>query len=334
MDTGTKLIQLTVDSEFACGGVDPPSPTIEHEALPPLPDVPAPPPARSPALLYLSSLLTHDSRRSQGSALRVVARLFGYYSSETLPWHALGPQHTAALRLYLATRHAPSTANRYLTAVREVLRRARRLGQLTQDELEAALDFRSVPGSREPPGRALCAAELERLFRAARHDTKRRRGARDAAIVALLYGGGLRRAEVAGVDLKDYDGEKVRVIGKGNKQRDVYLPEGALRALDAWLRVRGRAPGPLIDNLYSPGSAIHPDAVNELLERLRRRAGVEKFTPHDGRRSYATHLFDAGERLEVIQDCMGHASPATTARYRRDKHKARKRSAKLLTVPY
>jgi site-specific recombinase XerC len=78
-------------------------------------------------------------------------------------------------------------------------------------------------------------------------DRRTATGARDAALLELLYGCGLRRAEVVALDLADYDHAdgSLRVRGKGNKERRAYLAAGAQAALDDWLQLRGDTPGPL-----------------------------------------------------------------------------------------
>ncbi|EYF01911.1 Hypothetical protein CAP_7679 [Chondromyces apiculatus DSM 436] len=290
-------------------------------------------PERDPARMYLLSLSSQESRRSQASALRVVARLFGHETS-TMPWEHLRLQHTRVLRATLARTKAPKTANRYLTAVREVLRWAARLGLMSRDDLESAIDFPAVRGSRLPSGRAVTVVEVQALFATARSDHRRRRGARDAAIVALIFGGGLRRAEAARLTVGAWQGGAVRVRGKGDKEREVPLPGPAREAIERWMGLRGRAPGPLVDDLDQRGKALTPDAIHEALHRLARRAGVKPFGSHDGRRYFATQLLRAGVQLRHVQDLMGHASPAQTAKYDRASADDRARSVELLPLPY
>jgi integrase/recombinase XerC len=103
-------------------------------------------------------------------------------------------------------------------------------------------------------------------------------------MVGLLFGGGLLVHEMAKLELPgSYDGWRLRVVGKGNKEREVVLPAGARQAVDAWLQVRGRSPGPLIDSLERPGQPLSPAAVARALTRLGKRAKVENVHTHDGR---------------------------------------------------
>jgi len=143
--------------------------------------------------------------------------------------------------------------------------------------------------------------------------------------------------EVAKLELPgSYDGRRLRVVGKGNKEREVVLPAGARQAVDAWLQVRGRRPGPLIDSLERPGQPLSPAAVARALTRLAKRAKVENVHTHDGRRTVATYLLDvAGVTPQVVQKILGHVSVDQTLKYRRgDVRKALEEAAELLPVPF
>jgi site-specific recombinase XerD len=216
------------------------------------------------------------------------------------------------------------------------MRWAWRFGQISREDLERAMDLNPITGSREPPGRALMVDEIEKLYDTAKRDVRRRRGARDAAIFTLLYAGGLRRFEVSGADVTAYTGRSIRVIGKGNKEREIPLNDAAQRAMDRWLEVRGCGPGPLIVSLENPLAPVSPDAIGDAMHRFAKRAGVKDFTTHDGRRTKATNLDEAGADLEDIQHALGHARLATTQAYRRRRQQAqrRERTARLLPVPY
>ena len=143
----------------------------------------------------------------------------GRVGIDELPWHRLGYQHTQALRAALAERLSPATANRHLAALRGVLREAWRLGLMSAEDLQRAIDLPVVRGERLPRGRALSRGELRALFESCRKGSPA--DLRDAALMGVLYGAGLRRAEVVTVALSDYDPETGALIvrGKGNKER-------------------------------------------------------------------------------------------------------------------
>jgi len=293
---------------------------------------------RHPAAVYLASL-SPGSRPTMRTALRIVAGVVCSGADElTLPWPALDFAHTTALRSRIAARFAPATANRMLAALRGVLRAAFRLGLMTAEQLTRACAIEPVRGARVPRGRALSAGELRVLFESCTGGPAG--AARNAALLGVLYGGGLRRAEVVGLDLADYDAGTgaLRVLGKGNKQRVVFAPVGTRHALAAWVSVRGPEPGPLLLPVTKGGVAVvrrmTPGAIAQVVDRLAARAKVAAFSPHDLRRTFVGDLLDAGADIATVQAQAGHSSPATTARYDRRGDRAKQRAAELLHVPF
>jgi integrase len=292
---------------------------------------------QGPAVAYLASLAP-GSRRAMHDALELVAEHLGRESAAATPWHLVRRAHLDALRVRLADRYAPATANRILAAVRGVLRVVRDARLISAEDFELAARVPNVRGSRLPAGRALSGGEIRALFAAC--DPTDALGARDAAILALLYGGGLRRAEVAALDVGDFDEEAaaVRVLGKGNKERVAHLPPGGVAAVATWLRHRGGGAGPLVHPLRR-GGHIEPrrltaHAILLALRSLGARAGVARFSPHDCRRTFIGDLLDLGVDIATVQRMVGHASPQTTARYDRRPDAARRRAAALLHVPF
>jgi len=203
---------------------------------------------RHPAAIYLARLGSPRSRRVMRGALDTIARLLsgGQCDALTLDWSALRYPHTAAVRAELAQRYAVATANQHLSALRGVLKECWRLGTVTAEDYHRAADVPTVRGSVLPRGRALRQGELRAVFGACQDDPSPL-AIRDGAILAVLYGAGVRRAEAAALDLEDVDREAgaLRVLGKGNKERLAYVRHGAKEALDDWLALRGLEPGPL-----------------------------------------------------------------------------------------
>ena len=294
-----------------------------------------------PAAVYLARI-SSGSRRTMTDALDTVAGLLTSYrcNAKTLDWSALRYQHTTAVRSLLAEIYAPATANKILAALRGVLREAWRLGQMDVEDYQRAADLGPVRGSQAERGRALVGAELQSLFAACAKD-KTPAGCRDAALLATLYGCGLRRSEAVALDLSDYDlkdgGLTVR-SGKGRKARVTYVPEGARPALSAWVAVRGTAAGALFCPINKGGKlTLKPmtdQAIRKILKKRGAEAGVAPFTPHDLRRTMIGDLLDAGADISTVQRLAGHANVTTTARYDRRGEATKKRAASLLDVPY
>jgi site-specific recombinase XerD len=166
-------------------------------------------------------------------------------------------------------------------------------------------------------------------------------GARDAAIISLMYAGGLRREEVITLTTGDYTPESGKLVihGKGSKERTAYLTNGALYAMQDWLNIRGVDPGALFYAINKGGRIITdktmtPQAVYNLLNKRAAAAGVEAFSPHDLRRTFVSDLLDAGADIATVAKMAGHSSVNTTARYDRRPEEAKKKAAELLHVPY
>jgi integrase len=166
-------------------------------------------------------------------------------------------------------------------------------------------------------------------------------GARDAALLALLYGGGLRRSEAVALDVSDYDvtsGMLVVRHGKGNRDRVVYATNGAADALQDWLEVRGEAEGPLFLPVNKGGVVgghrLTGQAVLYILRRRALQGGVTRLTPHDLRRTFISDLLDLGADISTVQRLAGHAQVTTTTRYDRRGEATKRKAASLLHVPY
>jgi site-specific recombinase XerC len=225
--------------------------------------VEAPVRAGDPLAVYLARLTSPESRRAMAGSLEFLAELLvdrGPATAEErrrrrqeqrllashIPWHRLRYAHTQALRSWLAEHCSPAAANRHLAALRGVLREAWRLGLMNGEDLARAIDLASIPSTNLPAGRYVEDGEVRRLVAACLDDDSPG-GRRDAAVLAVLFAGGLRRAEAVALDVDDYDAQTrhLTVTGKGRRQRRTALPAGGRRAMTAWLEVRGLdEPGP------------------------------------------------------------------------------------------
>ena len=143
-------------------------------------------------------------------------------------------------------------------------------------------------------------------------------GARDAAVITLLYGCGLRISEALGLTGRDWPmGEVLRITGKGGKERIVPVLPVARRAVETFLRL---CPWPLEPGqpLFrgARGGPLNPRLIQKVTEKARLQLGLPATaTPHAMRHSFATHLLSAGGDLRAIQELLGHASLSTTQAY-------------------
>jgi len=145
---------------------------------------------------------------------------------------------------------------------------------------------------------------------------------RDKALILAMYSGGLRISETASLSLsnmeKDLSG--ARIIGKGNKERQVFFSEEAREALEAYLparkeRIKAERP---TDRLFISlkGASISVPGLRWIISKYAERSGLEKnIHPHSLRHSFATHLVNSGCDVRVVQELLGHASISTTQRY-------------------
>ena len=326
-----------------------PSSPIPPLALPAPADVPtavpvvgAPSPRdRNPAAVYLAGKPSAVGRRGlQRSLERAAEILTGGLTTDAFAvhWAEARYQHVTALKAVLIDQGAkPATINHVLSAVRGVIRDAWRLGLIDAETKERIVDIKSVSSYTLPAGRHVGVGEIRRLFETCGATPV---GARDAAMLSLLYGCGLRRSEAVALQLADYDAEgsvKVR-SGKGRKERIVYSANGGRAAIDAWIAVRGAWDGALLCPVAKGGRlqqrGITAQAVMLRLQFLGKRAGIENLSPHDLRRSFVGELLDAGADISSVQQLAGHASVTTTARYDRRGERAKQRTAEMLHVPY
>jgi len=303
------------------------------------------PPDRSPAAVYLAGLAPSGRRTVQGK-LDKVARWLGYPNALAAPWGDLRLQHVVAVRARLLEEgRAPKTVNGTLHALRGVARAALNLGLLPKAEYERLFEVEPARGDRPLPGRALKTREIERLLWACvKHANAK--GYRDAALLALLYATGLRRAEVVALDLADFDPESGGLLvrrGKGNKQRRLWVSGGCRAVLQDWLTHRGQKPGPLFLPINKCGRIearrMTDQAVYNILKLRATEARIEAFSPIDLRRTFATRLLESGVDALTVQKLMGHAEVTTTFAYDRREgedqgDEAARRAVGLLDAPY
>lgn len=315
--------------------------------------------ALNPAKRFLDTL-SPGSSRSMRANLHRVARLLGV-PFEAVPWHLLRSHHIEALRAALQrarphraksreARLSPHTVNATLTALRGVARAAYQLRAIEVEDYLLIREVRNARGARvSASARALELREVAAMLSACGRD-ETPAGARDACLLALLAGAGLRRAEAVGLKLSDWRERThtLRVRGKGDRERLVYLEDGGTRrALAAWLRVRGAEPGALllpvdregrVERRFDPeGDHRHMagQAVYNVVEKRRRQSGLRRrVSPHDLRHFYADHLRARGARIEAVQELLGHASIATTAIYCHGGERAKRQAASLIKLPY
>jgi len=258
---------------------------------------------------------------SQDWYCHAIDEFVGWYCSE--PRLAFNRTVVLRYRFFLEQRNlAPSTMNVRLAAVRRLAYEASDTGLLGP---ELAASIRRVKGAKRLGvriGNWLTIDQSRTLLQRSSLETLR--GKRDHAILALLIGCGLRRAELVGLRTEDLQLREERwvivdLIGKGKHIRTVPVPAWAKRAVDEWTTAAGISAGPIFRRVNRFGAmfgdGITPKAIWHVVKAAAQRAGIQNLAPHDLRRTCARLCHIAGGELEQIQFLLGHASVQTTERY-------------------
>lgn len=276
------------------------------------------------------------------SSLRAILHVLGYSESiDAFPWEKLRYDHVQAIRAALAQRYKPATTNRHLVALRGVLSHAHRLGYLTAEELSQVKLVKAVPGSTAKRGRMLSPEEIRTLLAGCSAEGDAR-GRRDAALLAVAAYSGLRRFEIAALDLADFDPKAQKLTvkrGKGGKYREVFLPPEACAHLAAWIADRKTRSGPLFcptsrGRHLRAGLRLGQGAIHQIICDRCVRAHLPKTTTHDFRRTFASTLLDHGVDLVTVRDLLGHESVETTMNYDRRGDARKKRAAETLAQAF
>lgn len=266
----------------------------------------------------LNSLPSVSSRRSYDHAIR---EFTDWYCSE--PRLAFNKTVVTRYRIYLEQAHyASSTINLRLAAVRRLAYEAADAGLLSPD---LAAGIRRVKGAKKHGvriGNWLTAEQGKSLLGACRSETLRDK--RDYAIIAVLLGCGLRRAELAAVTMQDLQRREEHWVfadlsGKGGHIRTVPIPDWVAGALQAWIAEAAIIAGPIFRPINKasriPSRGFTPKVIWEVVKRVALRCGLPDVAPHDLRRTCARLCHVAGGELEQIQFLLGHVSVQTTERY-------------------
>ncbi len=258
--------------------------------------------------------------RSYGTDLRHMLAFFFSWKEDPAP-EELGRLDVRDMRSYLShllsVGYARSTVNRKLAAMRSFWTYLVDEG-LAEDNVLSYLSSPKMP-SRLP--RFFYRDQVEKILEQPAADTPE--GLRDRAIMEMLYATGIRVTELVTLDMDSVEdaGDRVRVYGKGRRQRLVPVGEYAQRALEQYLE-RGR-PQLAEKNPEDPGSALYLNhrgarltsrGVRWLVKKHVGALGV-RGSPHTFRHSFATHLLDGGADLRSVQMMLGHADLSTTGIY-------------------
>ena len=266
----------------------------------------------------LNSLGSPASRRAYEFA---IDEFIAWYCSEPRP--AFGRVVVTRFRMNLEARGLSSSSiNQRLAAVRRLAYEAADCGLLSP---ELAAGIRRVKGVKQlgrRSGNWLTLEQCSAMLNCASGDDLRAR--RDYAMISILIGCGLRRAELAALSLDHIQTRQghwaiVDLVGKGGHIRTVPIPQWAKNALDRWTTAAGVTTGRVFRAISSAGkiwgTGICENVVWHVVNRRCRKGGLDHIAPHDLRRTCARLCHSAGGELEQIQFLLGHSSIQTTERY-------------------
>ncbi len=228
-------------------------------------------------------------------------------------WKRVAPEEIHQFTAYLKGKNfASSTICRMLVAVKVFFRFLKKEGEISLDlgrYFETPKMWQLIP-------EVLSMEEVDALLAQPKRDDLI--GARDCAMLELLYATGIRVSELCSLRINDLSDTFVKVRGKGKKERVVPVGKRAIEAVDRYLvRFRGEMReenGPLF--VSSRGKPIDRVTVWSRVKAVAKGAGIEKeVSPHTLRHSFATHLLENGADLRLIQDMLGHEDIGTTDRY-------------------
>lgn len=292
---------------------------------------------KNPATSYLEDLGSRKSAITMTSCLNRVAAMYGFESFLECDWSALRRPHIQSILKKLKSEGlAPSTINVYLACLKGVAKEAWSSDLMPQSAYLKISSMTAIRYERLPVGRSLSYRECKRLL--ATCDDGTVVGKRDKAILAMMMGCGLRRAEVVELNLQNWDSRtlSIQLIGKGNKERKVFLPTDLESIVKDWISVRGETEGPMFPRL-KPGTTevfekrhMNPCSIYRLLQGRSTKASLRGLTPHDLRRTFATRMLENGCDLFLLQRAMGHSTVATTARYDRRGERSREKVCRNL----
>ncbi|CRM80122.1 tyrosine-type recombinase/integrase [Pseudomonas fluorescens] len=282
---------------------------------------------RNPLTLYLTRLAP-SSQLTMRYVLQDAADRLGLddVNLEDIDWHLLQPEQVIALVAALREDgYAPNTSSLYVNAVRGVMNEAWRMSLISQEHLLKMRSVKAASGTRLGQGRNLRRTLIREMMEVCAADP-RPQGLRDAAVIGILYGSGMRKSESVNLDLAqiDFAQRSLRVIGKGNKELVKYAPDWAFAKLQAWLEFRrgqlkeGEEDDTFLFNRIRRGSHITRERITKhAIYYIARQRGDQvgvKIMPHDFRRSFITRVIEEHD-LSIAQKLAHHTNIQTTASY-------------------
>ncbi|PJC84976.1 tyrosine recombinase XerC [Vibrio sp. HA2012] len=289
------------------------SPATDNATLLVLPDTLEEPIQRFLDYLQNEQGLSHHTRKNYRHQLRLIAELL--YRSGISHWQQVDP---AKVRQLIAKGQeagikASSQATR-LSSLRSFFDFLLLKNELTANPARGI----AAPKKDKPLPKNLDVDEIDQLLSVNEEDPL---SIRDRAMMELMYGAGIRLAEMISLNVKDIlpDSDEIRVTGKGNKERKVPFSGLAREWVNHWLSIRSkilRDPDEQALFISKLGRRISPRNVQKRMEEWGQKQQVAShITPHKLRHSFATHILESSNNLRAVQELLGHENISTTQIY-------------------
>jgi site-specific recombinase XerC len=276
----------------------------------------------SPCALYLQRLAP-SGRRSMKSQLNMVRQYMKWSEPiETQPFHELKYAELEAIKQHFKEQgKAPRTINLCIHALKGIIKTAFLNGEIAESQWLKIQGVKLIKTTENLNAKALSAANVFTMINECA-SSAHVLDIRDAAILAVFLSTGLRRFEIANLNLSDFKLDPPSFIvnkGKGNKAREQYLPLWVLPYLTQWLQLRGNENGsyfcPLNGKQFSTCKVLSETTLYRLVVKRSSTLLGFKITPHDLRRTFITELLRQEVDLSTVSKMAGHASVATTQLY-------------------
>lgn len=278
---------------------------------------------KSAYAIYLDSLAP-SGRKSMRTLLQQCASILGHNKPiERFDWSQLTFEKAHLIRSsFTEAGYAVNSINLALAGLKGIAKTSFNLGQIDADTLLRINSVKSLKGNAIRTGRRLTTSEITKLLASCHTIPCPAARSRDRAILLVGIGAGLRCSEICSLNLSDIDfknGILTVKEGKGRKHRQIYLAADILQALDEWKKYRNGNGDALFSKIIKSGkvtdSRLSSSGLDYMLTSLQALSGVEKFTPHDLRRTFITQLLEKGVDINTVRQLAGHSDVSTTTRY-------------------
>lgn len=271
--------------------------------------------------IYLNHFGSLDSRNRVEYELHAISRMLNITGIDEIDWSKFSRGDILSIAASAGFRaKRPNSQNFTLRILKGLCNEAYLAGLLPESRYLAIADIRTVRGERKSQRRVPGHSEILNILKNCDDDPI---GIRDAAIISVAVGCGLRRTEITDLKCTDVDLERqeLRIIGKGNKERYVFFCDAVSERLRAWHNLRGddgasfffvpvHKTGRLLAERH-----MSDETVYQIIRRRSAEVLPNPISPHDIRRSFASQLLDHDVDLNTVRIAMGHSDIRTTQIY-------------------